>query len=710
MRLVDSREAGPYSLRAPLKGAQEYITMKRILYLVQALSIAKGYGSGHGVSRALKTYLSRMDDCIKHEGKKSTAKFYKDLHYVATRIALGMEFQTIPFRKTNKYGAPRELNPVMDLLLGDNESKRFGLTITRSYERIRIRPEWDPHPITDEGPELPHGLLDGFSTFAKEWLGRRGFPMDPVTICEDPLSDVWGLAQKKGPNGPSIITAHIDAKAIEKDGLYESITSLCVATGLYHLRDILSNFKEHIPEPEGTKVPVTGRIALIPEGGAKTRTIAIGDYWSQRVLTPIHDKVMELLRTLETDGTWAQDDQFARVCKLSPGNPTYSFDLSSATDRFPVSLQTVVVSHLFGKEVGDLWEKVLCHRDFHSPTGNVRWRRGQPLGLLSSWAVFALTHHLFIEYSAFLEGRKTFKGYAVLGDDVVIWNRKVASRYKSLLEQIDVKINQSKSLVSEGPTPQVEFAKRIALNGVEISGCSWKVLTQGAKSISGFVNLVNELNRRSWDLSWAVLDVPACFSSERSRALLKLWACYKEGIDAPLSRVTPKPTSITNCLAPLTRLTSPIVRTVPDPLTDPKLLQERIKHWVLETRRERLKSFEARMHGMPADKILAYLHKQGWSGTIQTVGLDGLHPLLFVQFKLIEQIAQMGAVMDQVDDILEVLQYVPSTTMDAYYEDRKVSRTKFLLSMTQRAWETLSDREPQLAKESGYQPPRERKR
>lgn len=80
----------------------------------------------------------------------------------------------------------------------------------------------------------------------------------------------------------------------------------------------------------------------------------------------------------------------------------------------------------------------MVKRKFSCDNGHVEYKRGQPMGLLSSWAVFAYTHHMFIEFCAFQEGYHSFKDYSVLGDDVVIWNRSVASRYKDNLKILDI--------------------------------------------------------------------------------------------------------------------------------------------------------------------------------------------------------------------------------------------------------------------------------
>lgn len=97
---------------------------------------------------------------------------------------------------------------------------------------------------------------------------------------------------------------------------------------------------------------IHSRIALLPEPGGKTRLIAIGDFWSQQILQPIHDYVMGILRNLETDGTHNQDKAAMRMA-AEARECAFSFDLVSATDRFPISVQRVIVECLFGRAISE---------------------------------------------------------------------------------------------------------------------------------------------------------------------------------------------------------------------------------------------------------------------------------------------------------------------------------------------------------------------
>jgi len=59
---------------------------------------------------------------------------------------------------------------------------------------------------------------------------------------------------------------------------------------------------------------------------------------------------MEALRQIPGDMTYQQDKAFDHLPKEGP---YFSFDLTSATDRFPVSLQRLVLNRLIGEEKAD---------------------------------------------------------------------------------------------------------------------------------------------------------------------------------------------------------------------------------------------------------------------------------------------------------------------------------------------------------------------
>jgi hypothetical protein len=62
---------------------------------------------------------------------------------------------------------------------------------------------------------------------------------------------------------------------------------------------------------------------------------------------------MSILKRLKTDGTYDQDNQVERILRESKGHKAFSFDLSSATDRFPVKMQVILLSHVFNKDIAE---------------------------------------------------------------------------------------------------------------------------------------------------------------------------------------------------------------------------------------------------------------------------------------------------------------------------------------------------------------------
>jgi hypothetical protein len=157
---------------------------------------------------------------------------------------------------------------------------------------------------------------------------------------------------------------------------------------------------------------------------------------------------MGFLRQLDTDGTYNQGRIVHKMKQaIQDGKPIYCFDLSSATDRFPVFLQRDFLEPIIGEDRAQAWVDLLTKRGFSYKGENVVYKTGQPMGVLTSWSVFALTHHAIIEYCAYQERLTTFRDYVVLGDDVAIFNKKVAKRYLKLLDQLRVPVSLAKSFI-----------------------------------------------------------------------------------------------------------------------------------------------------------------------------------------------------------------------------------------------------------------------
>jgi hypothetical protein len=125
---------------------------------------------------------------------------------------------------------------------------------------------------------------------------------------------------------------------------------------------------------------------------------------------------------------------------------------------------------------------------------SVLYAVGQPMGALSSWAMLALTHHIMVALAArragFLVG--SFRDYAVLGDDIVIANGKVAREYLIICREIGVKVGIHKSLISRNGC--LEFAKRFFVSGVDASPISLLEIGAATRSLVAMLEIGKKYN------------------------------------------------------------------------------------------------------------------------------------------------------------------------------------------------------------------------
>jgi hypothetical protein len=232
--------------------------------------------------------------------------------------------------------------------------------------------------------------------------------------------------------------------------------------------------------PGEAKGLALGKLGTKKEPG-KVRVFAMVDFWTQCLLTPLHDWAFRILKSIDQDGTFEQHSPLERLVsrmKRQGIKKSWSYDLSAATDRFPLWIQRSLLSEVFSERYGTLWARLLTGRKYAVRSkgrlaGSYRYAVGQPMGALSSWAVFSLSHHLVVQWCAWRVGfNRWFTLYALLGDDIVIADEKVAKEYVTIMEAIGVKIGLAKSLV--GLNLSLEFAKRFVHKGQDVSPISLK--------------------------------------------------------------------------------------------------------------------------------------------------------------------------------------------------------------------------------------------
>lgn len=280
-----------------------------------------------------------------------------------------------------------------------------------------------------------------------------------------------------------------------------------------------------------------GKLGFKVEPAGKVRVFAMMEYVSQIVFLPLHEALFRVLRSIPQDGTFDQAAPAKLLLeRVGPKGSYWSYDLSAATDRFPLALEHGVVSLLIGPRLARLWAILIASREFmvpsppkgvkiQTPKGmdevprTVKYAAGQPQGALSSWASFSLSHHFLVQFAHYRAYGVMvwFELYALLGDDIVIADEKVSKEYTALLRVIGVEVSLAKSLISSNGT--FEFAKRTWVHGQE---CSWISLTALGASLQEF-GILESLLLKTGERSLAeTLKVGAKILGHGYRALARL--------------------------------------------------------------------------------------------------------------------------------------------------------------------------------------------
>jgi len=471
---------------------------------------------------------------IKSRGMEETIKLLKSLYLFSKGYTLELKRQwEWKFRKRDASGFPHCIRFLKPLLDGKKGDRAFALSVLLSYKclpsplEVSIKSIIEPYNGKDPSPvvkELKAFMKSSdFSKLIRKAIGSR-------TEEEPSLY----MTTKAGANGPlAMVSSVLDAHHI---GQIKWTSTLRRFHEVFYenSRDFAQLLRLSATQPAASsKDLVLGRIHRINEGGGKTRTIAIGDYWSQYTLKGFHDKIMNTLRAIDVDATFnhkASDDFI--ITYLREGICPTSYDLTNATDRFPIWFQIEVLTHYFGEELARSWAAVIAERKFwdNDLKMEVKWECGQPLGLLSSWAVFSLSHHHLIQLAAHRARTKgsigychyplEFESYVMLGDDLVIFDRRVALEYEELCSYMDIPISTQKSIFPEEcSTPVCEFAKRLFIQGDEITPLTPSVLYNSTKSFAGFMELYENLQSKHFG---GPIDPPGCrYKTSKIKPLLK---------------------------------------------------------------------------------------------------------------------------------------------------------------------------------------------
>jgi hypothetical protein len=380
---------------------------------------------------------------------------------------------------------------------------RMCLSILSSYKVIIIPKAPDYSTILNP-PTHTDTIISSFDIV--EIFRRLNIDKSSVmSNYQDKVSSLkWHLTSSSGPNGQAVWNSHIDAKALINDiHLFSTLVDFSNLFGTDHLLEslyALESSSDEFLKLRGSR-PKHSKLHHIFEKGNKCRVIAIADYFTQEALTPLHDVLAQIVSQIPTDGTFSQDKAFSRLLDMSRSSSSvmYSYDLSAATDRLPISLSERIISELFTLEHGKLWRALLTERVFIDNYGNkITYNTGQGMGLKTSFPILALTHHCIVQQAAILSGFTiAFQDYSILGDDIVINDKNVSRNYYKLISELGLQISEHKSITPNIISNGFEFASRLGLDGIELSPLPVKLMSKIISEPEFSADLQNELSRRS---------------------------------------------------------------------------------------------------------------------------------------------------------------------------------------------------------------------
>lgn len=462
---------------------------------------------------AIYQYAAYFDFTIEHNGKDTAFAQAKAIQNELKRLAVGESpsYKYAMWLKTDKLGFPVKFHLLKRFILSKNSVlKGVGLSVANYYRAFETEPTADLSAVVEEFSGVYPHIPEEFVQFLDEFV--KGLDVKPRSEIPTifPRAELYPSMFTKGPTGGSNIQcSHLDARTLLRNHRHSKELNAvkCLLSG-WNASFILDEANSLLNFNLSDKVKATkqvnarksaknlGKLTFIPDKGGKTRSVTMGNYYIQAALRPLHDELMRALRSLECDFTYRTDLVSEHIQMMyAKGYKAYCFDMTSATDRFPRAFQAEVLSGIYGKEIGDAWSTLMSlPLSFNGKT--VYFAVGQPMGLLSSFPAFSLSHHFLI--------RSCFRHYGLtptymsLGDDVVLfeqsdWIASPARLYVDKLAALGVSVAAHKSLLSNENRFVCEFTKRVFTEGSEVTPLGTGLLCNESYSVERFTSVAMHL-------------------------------------------------------------------------------------------------------------------------------------------------------------------------------------------------------------------------
>jgi hypothetical protein len=463
--------------------------------------LIRTYGINPAVWEPACQYMWFLEHMCRHKGKQTVLLTIKD-HRLRVTSALSKNF--LLGKDLTYDGFPKRLKGFIPYLRSRSILEiRFIMTLLYSLRRITLPINPDLETVTSPSKanyyEWILKYIPRFSKALSRKLSRKFKHGNKLLI---PFWNEFHLTTKGSPSGGQALVNCLQDLVCLPKSLIDSILILGGETLNKKMNDCLSHSSELsilMIQPCELLQPIR-KISAIEDSEGKTRLIAIGDYWSQTCLKPIHDYLNHVLSKIPQDQTFNQGKGLSNL-SFSSEKTYYSFDLTAFTDRFPSRILVGLLTYNCGLSRALAWYDVINGYDFlyKSPKGftsNISYSVGNPMGFYTSWPLSTLCHHFIIFVSCQECGISwNTSNYKLLGDDIVIWDKVLAEKYQEIILSLGVDISYQKSHIGNS---LFEFAKRIFIAEGEISPFSIKAGLKETKSYLSFFELIQTYRDKDW--------------------------------------------------------------------------------------------------------------------------------------------------------------------------------------------------------------------
>lgn len=322
------------------------------------------------------------------------------------------------------------------LLSGDVRIIRYWMTLLGLYRVLEMPGKVKINTITDPST-MKDWVRRDLACFREEFLRRAPFSfrsladtvVKPLLLCTSSPNamrqgtSLWSSisvarALFLNKDMENLVRSYIEAMGTKPTGKTTRAFLLNKKFIDEFVRLGKSAFAERCAE-SATSLVSFGSLAPKLEPAGKIRVFAMLDYLSQILLRPLHDELFNCLRKIPQDGLYDQHRPLRALSeKVHQGKIKYakSIDLSAATDRFPILVQMDLLETLVSDKFALAWGCLLARPFYpndalckllgasaYNPSGAILpicYAAGQPMGAYSSWAIFALCHHMVVQRAA----------------------------------------------------------------------------------------------------------------------------------------------------------------------------------------------------------------------------------------------------------------------------------------------------------------------